>query len=166
MFTIPGNVVSTFTGAHPQNNYFYSAVRKLTVLKITTYFSIPDAEIELSAIRAQGTEGPHGNNVYSALHLRFAIHAFLIAFLYKQLLLYLQDRRINKEGVINIKAQQYRIQEKNRDDALVRLQEIIKKAIAVQKIRKPTKPSMGSKKRRLDSKTKRGKTKALRSRIF
>lgn len=135
------------------------------MLQISRTVGIPDEEIDLSAIRAQGAGGQNVNKVSSAIHLRFDINASSLPDDYKQRLLALRDRRISKEGVVIIKAQQYRTREKNRQAALDRLQELIKTVSVVPKARKPTRPTKNSQKRRMDSKTHRGKTKQLRGRV-
>ena len=136
------------------------------MLKISKEVLIPDGELEFSAIRAQGAGGQNVNKVSSAIHLRFDIKTSSLPEFYKQRLMKLRDQRISKEGVIVIKAQRFRTQEKNREDALERLRTIIRGVAAAKKSRRPTKPTRGSQNQRLDSKTKRGRLKVLRSKIL
>jgi ribosome-associated protein len=135
------------------------------MLQISNNVSIADNEIDLSAIRSQGAGGQNVNKVSSAIHLRFDINASSLPDFYKTRLLNLKDSRISKQGIIIIKAQRYRTQEKNRLEALQRLQELIKSVIAVKKKRVSTKPSKASKTRRMDDKKRKGRDKQLRRKV-
>ena len=126
---------------------------------------IPETEYELNPIRAQGAGGQNGNKVSSAIHLRFDIAASSLSDWLKERLLGLKDNRITDEGVLVLKAQQYRTQEANKKDAIARLHAIVNAANQVKPTRYATRPSYGSKQRRLEGKTIRGQTKQLRGKI-
>jgi ribosome-associated protein len=135
------------------------------MLKLSQCVSIPSDELDFSAIRSQGAGGQNVNKVSTAIHLRFDIKASSLPDFYKQRLLALRDQRITKDSVIIIKAQQFRTQEKNRQDALDRLAELIKGATTIQKSRRATKPTKGSQRKRMDKKTKHGQNKSLRGKV-
>ena len=132
------------------------------MLHISSHVLIPDSEIDIHAMRSQGAGGQHVNKVSSAVHLRFDIGASSLPPFYKEELMKLRDHRISEDGVITIKAQQHRSQEQNRADALERLRVLIQSVAIPRKKRKATKPTKSSQNRRIESKKKQGRLKALR----
>lgn len=135
------------------------------MLMISSQVAIPDSEIDIHAVRSQGAGGQHVNKVATAVHLQFDIRASSLPPFYKEALLRLKDHRISADGIVTIKAQQYRTQERNREDALARLRQLIQSVAIPRKKRKPTKPTKVSTQRRLERKAKRGRLKTLRRTI-
>lgn len=135
------------------------------MLKISEQVTIPNSEIEISAVRSTGAGGQNVNKVASAIHLRFDIKSSSLPYLYKHKLLKLKDSRISQDGIIIIKAQQFRSELQNREDALKRLKKLIKSAIATKKRRIKTKVSNSANRKRLDNKAKRSQVKASRRKV-
>ncbi|HDB9072909.1 TPA: aminoacyl-tRNA hydrolase [Escherichia coli] len=135
------------------------------MIVISRHVAIPDGELEITAIRAQGAGGQHVNKTSTAIHLRFDIRASSLPEYYKERLLAASHHLISSDGVIVIKAQEYRSQELNREAALARLVAVIKDLTTEQKARRPTRPTRTSKERRLASKAQKSSVKAMRGKV-
>jgi len=135
------------------------------MLVISNNVTLSEWEIEMNAIRSQGNGGQRVNKVETAIHLRFDIKRSSLPSVYKERLSRLSDSRITADGIVIIKAQSYRTQGQNKVDALERLKELIQSSMLVQKSRRATKPTRSSKRKRVDNKTRKGATKALRGKV-